>query len=321
MPNLISFDEAIKQTDGEDRALLIGNGFSAKFFPYPSLLEAADLKEKSPVRNLFERMATADFEAVVCALEGAVIVEQAFGNERHAEELQIAAKEVRAELVATAQKLHPTHREDLDYTVGKEFLANFGSVFSLNYDLLLYWLSLETRQLRDGFGLGKVRGSFRGPFREDAHCDIFNLHGGLHLFDNDAGEMHKALHAGEGVIATISKMIVDERKMPIYVAEGTSDQKMHKINSVPYLKHCYDKLEGNGAAIFIYGHSADENDAHIYHAIFRSEAKHVYFGIYQADDEKVRLLDGCLANYQKSVGSSIEYTFFDSATASVWHSE
>ena len=320
MPDVISFDEAIERTKGEDRALLIGNGFSAKYFTYASLLEASDLEEGSPSRNLFERLETADFEAVVRALESAVVVEQAFKNEDHAEELRASAQKVREALVAAVQKTHPAHREDLEYTVGAKFLANFASVFSLNYDLLLYWLNLEARQLRDGFGLGEDHGSFRGPFREDAHCHIFNLHGGLHLFDNGAGEMQKALHTGDGVIATIAKTIVEKRRLPIYVAEGTSGQKMRKINSVHYLRHCYDQLRRNGAAIFVYGHSADENDAHIYRAIFGSEAKHLFFGVYQPDEEKLRHLDGALAKYQKSAGSSMEYTFFASETASVWPS-
>ena len=38
MPDVISFEEAIQKTDGEDRALLIGNGFSAQYFTYASLL-------------------------------------------------------------------------------------------------------------------------------------------------------------------------------------------------------------------------------------------------------------------------------------------
>ena len=34
MPEVFSFEKAIQQTEDEDRALLIGNGFSAKYFTY-----------------------------------------------------------------------------------------------------------------------------------------------------------------------------------------------------------------------------------------------------------------------------------------------
>lgn len=39
MPEVIDFEEAMKRTEEEDRALLIGNGFSAPYFSYRNLLE------------------------------------------------------------------------------------------------------------------------------------------------------------------------------------------------------------------------------------------------------------------------------------------
>ena len=198
------------------------------------------------------------------------------------------------------------------------FLAHFSTVFTLNYDLLLYWVNLEKQLLRDGFGLGKTNGAFHGPFSEGAHCHVYSLHGGLHLFDNGSGEIMKAIDRGDGVIATITKTIASGRRFPVYVTEGSSSQKMRKINSVAYLRHCYDKLLENPAIMFVYGHSADENDAHIYNAIFRSGAEHLYFGIYQPDAAKLNALDGLLAKYQRTIGSSTKYTLSDSETAKVW---
>ena len=93
---------------------------------------------------------------------------------------------------------------------------------------------------------------------------------------------------------------------------------MRKINSVAYLRHCYEKLRQSSATIFIYGHSADENDAHVYRAIFESERKHIYFGVYKPDAEKLETFDGLLAKYQKTFNSGTKYTFFDSESAQVW---
>jgi len=318
MPECISFDEAIEQTKDEDRTLLIGNGFSAKYFTYSTLLAASALEDGKPIRNLFEKLDTVDFEAVVRALEDAVIVEKAYANDAHAAELEQHAQQVREALVHALNRTHPAHRQDLDYRSSAEFLAHFNIVFSLNYDLLLYWLNLERGVLRDGFGLAQDMGRFRGPFSEDADCHVFNLHGGLHLFDNGTGEMLKALDRGQGVIATITDTIVNDQRLPVYVAEGTSAQKMKKINSVAYLRRCYDMLRRNGAAIFVYGHSADENDKHIYHAIFASKAKRIFFGVYRPNDDKLRQLDGLLAKYQRSAGSDVGYAFFDSDSAKVW---
>ncbi|WP_419695530.1 DUF4917 family protein [Mesorhizobium muleiense] len=320
MPDVIEFDETMKQTEGEDRALLIGNGFSAQYFSYRNLLDNSGLAAGTPVRNLFDALGTVDFEVVVHALEGAVLVEQAYGNDAHASDIKADAQKVREALVEAVNSTHPKHRDDLGskYTSSADFLSCFSTVFSLNYDLLLYWVNLEKRLLRDGFGLGKSAGSFHGPFSEDAYCHLYNLHGGLHLFESGAGDIMKAVDTGSGVIDTITEEIAKNGRFPVYVSEGTSDQKIRKINSVAYLRDCLNILRSNSAVMFIYGHSADENDAHVYRAIFESEAKHIYFGVYKPDGEKLRALDGLLAKYQKTAGSMIGYTFFDSGSAKVW---
>lgn len=82
--------------------------------------------------------------------------------------------------------------------------------------------------------------------------------------------------------------------------------------------HCYDMLVDNPATMFVYGHSADDNDTHIYRAIFGSTVEHVYFGVYKPDETKLKELDGLLAKYQRTAGSSADYTFFDSESAKIW---
>src|SRR6185295_3230928 len=118
-------------------------------------------------------------------------------------------------LVKAINDTHPEHKGELAFELdsGAKFLAHFATVFSLNYDLLLYWLNLEKAKLRDGFGLGADigGGEFRGPFSEHAYCDIFNLHGGLHLFRDEAGDIYKAQNTGKGVIATITMAITQAR--------------------------------------------------------------------------------------------------------------
>lgn len=322
MPELIHFREALRRSTGQQRALLLGNGFSANYFNYRSLLDMSELVEDSSVWNVFSALGTADFEAVIRALEGAVLVEQAYKNNIHADQLISDAQEVRKALVKAINVTHPAHRLDIGskYTYSAAFLDHFSMVFSLNYDLLLYWVALENGRLTDGFGYGRTVGSFRGPFNSLSPCNLYNLHGGLHLFETIGGELEKAVDTGSGVIATITSAIERERRLPLYVAEGTSSQKMHKINSSAYLRFCYDILSWNSEVIFVYGHSADDNDAHIYRAIFNDTGKreHLYFGIYKQDTEKLRTLDGILAKYQKTAGSSLAYTFFYSESANVW---
>lgn len=158
-------------------------------------------------------------------------------------------------------------------------------------------MNLEKALLRDGFGLGDQIGSFLGPFKEHAYCNTYNLHGGLHLFQRPDGEIEKCVNAGDGVIAEITDTILTNKRLPVYVAEGTSSAKLRKINSVAYLRHCYDKLRTNAATLFIYGHSADSNDAHIYRAIFSSEIEHIYFGVYRPNAADLKGFSSQLAMY------------------------
>jgi len=115
LSDAISFQEAVEATKGEDRALLVGNGFSIDYFNYKTLLEEAGLEDGSPIKALFDGLDTVDFEAVIRAMEDAVIVERAYGNDEHASELEADAQAVREALVnaVNARGAGTTGRTDL----------------------------------------------------------------------------------------------------------------------------------------------------------------------------------------------------------------
>jgi hypothetical protein len=46
--------------------------------------------------------------------------------------------------------------------------------------------------------------------------------------------------------------------------------------AVPYLKLCFQRLQESAGAFFVYGSSVNDNDAHIYNALFRSKISHLY---------------------------------------------
>ena len=77
---------------------------------------------------------TVDFEEVIHAMEDAVVVERAYGNDDHAVQLVADAQIVRQALVTAVNATHPAHRDDLvfKYYSAVAFLSHFGSVFSLN---------------------------------------------------------------------------------------------------------------------------------------------------------------------------------------------
>jgi hypothetical protein len=199
-----------------------------------------------------------------------------------------------------------------------KFLSQFDAIFTVNYDLQLYWVILEdTKRFQDGFGLAEDRNGFRWPFKTDAHCNVYNLHGGLQLFKTTDNEVEKRIDQGSGVIDAIASTILEAKRLPLYVAEGTSIQKLAYIYSVPYLRHCYEKLRQSGNAFFVYGHSASANDAHIFDALFDSEISHLYFCVHRPTAD-VAAIDGELARHQKRNDSEIQYTLVDAETANIW---
>jgi hypothetical protein len=320
VPATITFDEAMKAVEAGPRSLLLGNGFSSRYFSYRTLLEKCGLVADDPVRVLFDRLKTVDFERVVRALEQAAEVEQAYGNAKHAGQLIKDADRVREALVHAIKDTHPAHREDIKDVIPScsAFLARFDPVFTLNYDLLLYWVSLfNEARLPDGFGLGEKRNGFLGPFSAGGHCKTYNVHGGLHLF-RDGVLVQKRIDGGKGVIDAIAQTITAGKRFPLYVAEGTSPAKLTRIKASDYLSHCYETLKASTGFFFVFGHSADPNDAHIYDAIFRSDIAHLYFCVFQPTDEKLKNFRGELTRYRERTGSKIDFTFIDSESAHVW---
>ncbi|MDF2119644.1 DUF4917 family protein [Roseiarcaceae bacterium H3SJ34-1] len=308
-------------TEDQNRSLILGNGFSIKYFSYKTLFAAAKLSTDDPISRLFGQLKTVDFEKVVLALEEAAIVEEAYGNVDHAKQLVDDGMSVRRKLVELVRVTHPGHREDIADTIPHcvDFLLPFQKIFTFNYDLLLYWVCLERpKHFKDGFGLGKESNGFLGPFQSAAHCSIYNLHGGLHLFEQSDGNVAKRI-APHGIIDAIAQSIVDEKMFPIYVAEGSSQAKMKKINSNAYLRHCYDVVSKIDGVAVIYGHSAARNDTHIYRALFSNpKLQHIYFCVHKptaAIDE----IDGELARYKTMFGRKLGYTFVDSETCRIWN--
>lgn len=318
MQDVISFDAALKKIGADSCSILLGNGFSADYCGYKTLLEKSGLPNDAPCRVMFEKLDTLNFERVVRALEDAAAVEDVYGHQEQVGRLLADAEAVRKALIGAIQAAHPTHLEKIKDLIPScvEFLSPFKRVFTTNYDLLLYWVVIKSKRFGDGFYLAKDENGFRGPFQEDHRCNVYNIHGGLHLFLRKDGETEKRLAGEDGGLEAIAQTITDEDRFPIYVAEGNTQSKRARIASVPYLELCFQRLKESGGCFFVYGSSADDNDAHIYNALFTSNISHLYFCIY--DQNELATIDGKLANYQKSNRSKVKYTFVDSKSAAVW---
>lgn len=319
MADVISFENALKESGEKPRSLLVANGFSIKYFHYGTLLDNSGLQNTDSLRRLFDEIKTKDFERVLRILRDAASVCRAYEWKEQTGLLAADIPKLRDALVTAIRKTHPPHRDAIAAIIPPcvEFLEKFERIFTLNYDLLLNWVTLENGTFSDGFGLGKKSNGFIAPFTTGAKCSVFNLHGGLHLFRGSGDTLEKRIDEGNGVIDAISSTIKKGERLPLYVAEGTSEAKLFRIRNNAYLQHCYEHFEANTNTLFVYGHSADDNDAHILNAIFKSRIERVYFSVYPPSND-TNAIDGQLAKYRARNGSKVEYALFDARTASVW---
>jgi hypothetical protein len=320
----ISFSEAIEQSDTV-RSLLIGNGFSiaqaGAQFSYASLLDRAGLEPDNPVRKVFTTLNTFDFEQVMQALQHAAQIEDAYEEADKAALFRNDAIAVREALIHAFRKVHPGISFDIPQEQREQcgkFLQNFENIFTLNYDLLLYWVILKMGgyAFTDGFGLGETEGGFR-TFSPLAKCNTHYLHGALHLFLGPKRETLKRIVTRSTIINDITNTIRARDQLPLFVSEGSSVQKMARINSVPYLRWAYDKLKDLKGSVFVYGHSIAENDFHLYNALFSSEIDKLFVCVHCPNENlqgiRERLAPFLLRN------DEIDVLYIDSATVNVWH--
>lgn len=319
---VLSFDEALRQIGDSQINLLIGNGFSIaqdrNRFTYRNLLEKANLLPTDPILQVFQRFNTVDFEVVIHALEHAAKVEDAYGNSAQRDLFLQDADRVRESLIDAIRAVHPQIQYDIpqgELTQCGRFVSKFTNIFTLNYDLLLYWVNLNTapRPHSDGFGLGQTGGSFL-EFSPQGICSMYNLHGGLHLFLAGDKNTLKRRSTTTTIVADIETTIRGGR-LPIFVAEGSSLQKRNKIDSVPYLRHCFETLREKNEPIFIVGHSADPNDAHVYEAVFEGNSAEVYFCVF---DPTNNLLQARQRMAPYNVGPNKPLYFVDSSSIPIW---
>ncbi|MEO0428339.1 MAG: DUF4917 family protein [Pseudomonadota bacterium] len=317
---VLKFDEAFYSgTSSMPRHILLGNGFSIKYFSYPSLLKASKISGESSIGKLFDLLEITDFEIVIKALEDASVVDRAFQDSSDSK-YQSSARQVRSYLIDAITKCHPQSHSSLGIQYADKFLSKFDKIFTVNYDIFLYWISLHgDRRFTDGFGKGLKINGFRRPFQKDAHCCTYFCHGGLHLFETEDRELEKIERInGKSLLQRISETIENEHRYPVYVAEGSTEKKLSKIRSVPYLSHCLDELSRLEGELYIFGHSADTNDRHIYQAIFSSNVRKIYISVFRKTANERRELFSNMEAHKIREGSEAKIFLFDAESANVW---
>jgi Domain of unknown function (DUF4917) len=351
---IISFEEAIQHsTQYKKRNLLLGNGFSIackpNVFRYSALYNQADFSEATEIKAVFDSLGTEDFESVIKALEGAAkLLPNYLDNSLVTEKLKNHADLIKDLLLKTIAHNHPLTPNDItetQYWACQKFLSHFlnsdneGRVYTLNYDLLLYWALMHEKNPfsvdspnfvgKDGFGEDQDTEDadyvvWKGEDAANGQ-NIHYLHGALHLFDSGS-ELKKYTWNRKGIpLIEQAQSAIAKDMYPLFVSEGTSQQKLARIRHHAYLQHSYKSFHSvmaqAGQTLFIYGHSLAENDGHILKKIGRGKIPVMYVSLHGKVDSPLNMKIITTAQTIKSMRQQrnpLEVLFYDAAGATVW---
>ena len=337
---LPNFEEALTDSHRLSRRhVLLGNGFSIAcrpdIFLYGKLYEQADFSKLSPTaKKAFEALGTQDFERVIKALRDTKAIVEAYDGVPQAfiDTLQSDADGLRELLVETIAHSHPAWpgaSSDEEYAHCRAFLENFNTVYTFNYDLLLYWAQMHTDEgvaptSDDGFRKSDVDYDAAYVVWEPSQSHEQNtwfLHGALHVFDAGT-EIQKYTWVNTGVrLVDQIRNALKKGYFPLFVSEGTSAEKLERIRHSDYLSKAYRSFSEITGALFIYGHSLAENDEHYLKRIEKGKVSQLYIGLHGDPDSAsnkriVRRADQMANNRRR--GATLSISYFASSTARVW---
>lgn len=345
MTEILDFGDAIAASaHNAKRHLLLGNGFSIALkpdiFSYGSLLDNAKFKTAPDVPQLFQELQTNDFEVVICHLQDTATVVRVYRPrlQKLIAKLLADSEAIKDALVNAVAQRHPSRPYDItdgQYAACRIFLHNFNSIFTLNYDVLLYWALMHADV--DDLNFNADDG-FRHPeedpdqpwvtWQQGRSATVSYLHGALHLFDAGS-EIRKYTWSKTDVpIVDQIREALNYNAFPIFVAEGNSETKLNRIMHSAYLHKATRSFEGcckGKNAIFIYGHSLAENDDHILKYVASGTASDLFVSLFgdptSAINQTIIGRANALADRRDAlVGPSkpLKVQFFDAASAQVW---
>lgn len=339
---LLTFQEALNKAealnkqypDYNGKSVLLANGFSIDcckdLFTYEKLFDTADFSKE--INNVFCEFGTFDFEKIIKKLNDTSKIVNIYNSENAiVQQLESDANKIKNELVNAISKKHPVHQHiipDYKFCSAYKFLSNFKDIYTLNYDMLLYWtlmlkkrnenlikyLKFDKNEYKDNFG--RIYDEL--CWYKSTKQNIFYLHGALHLFDNGY-DIVKAETTSEENLMDIIKKRLDNEQYPLIVAEGSSEEKLNKISHNKYLQNALDDLRYVNGNLFIHGHSLDENDRHIFNAINSSGyLKQIFISVFEPEKNFKQIQQKALSIFIDGQHNHKNIFFYDAESANVW---
>jgi len=324
--SLQTFEDAFsKLKPGEKPSILLANGFSQAWdhsiFNYQNLLQKADFGTRNTlIKDIFDNFKTYDFEKIMRALEAAESVCVSYGfDQTKIDEIKADQETLKSSLVDVISQTHPPRSSRVttqQYKIARSFIERFQNIFTLNYDLLLYWIVNKNDVDRKGYFTDD---GFRGTtWKNELSQDVYFLHGGLHIYDNGSS-IHKHTFKKDDDTSIVEQVRenLSQGKFPLFVSEPTHEKKLARIKHNPYLNYCFGALENLGESLFIHGHSMADNDAHVFDQITKSSVSKVFISIF--GDESSKQNKETIANATRFIKTpKISIEFYDASTAPIW---
>ncbi len=338
-----SFEDALTQGQGHKRVLL-GNGFSIAWrpdiFSYGSLYDRANFGEGvNCIQQVFDQLDTRDFEIVMRALKNAASIVGVYKPEQEdlVEQVSHDSERLRDILVETIANNHPDRPNAVEanqYQACRQFLSNFVDVYTLNYDLLLYWTVMQDDpDPTDPISVPMNDGFLSDPDDPDADwvtwdssqsAKLHYLHGALHLYDaGSTVQKYTWSRAGLALVDQV-RVALESNKFPLFVAEDTAANKMKKIAHSQYLHKNFRSLQTIGGTLYSYGFGFGNSDQHVLRAIARNKVTRLHVGIF-GDPESPSNLD-VVASIERLKADrqqfnrryNLDVQYFDSSSVNVW---
>lgn len=313
--------------------LILGNGASISVsdnFDYPSIFEKAKEEEyiDEPLERIFDDLQTKDFEFVLRELWHSKEINRVLNLDPESK-VSEAYDNVKDALINTVCSIH----ENVTYDSEKEklkkasiFLSQFSKIFSLNYDLLVYWAIMigndnVPNKFKDGFTYGGVFNWEKALNPEDSTI-VFYPHGNLVIGRHIEGGDFKICADGRrrhDLLNTIIDKWREENFIPVFVSEGNKEQKKRTIFQSPYLEPIYNYFLRNiGNSVVIYGWSMKARDDHILEAICKKKPVKFAVSLYTNRPEYTETKERIKNKLRSKLGQQIPIYFFKAQSEGCW---
>jgi len=326
---LETFDDVLASMNKKpDRKfhLLLGNGFSvaydASIFSYNALHHFVTNLKDDDLTKILSVISTRNFEVIMQYLDSCSALISAFGGDPALKgRVDAASTKLKASLLGAVKALHPEHvfavpeeRSKACASFLRRFLDREGSIYSTNYDLLLYWV-LMRNGANHGDGCGRELLNANDEFlpaedqewseltwgKRRENQNVFYLHGALQFFDSGVAVIKEEYDAYNYLLRKIGARM-QKGEYPIFVTAGDGEEKLRHITHNQYLTYCYDSLCKAEGSLVTFGFGFGESDEHIITAINRAARNgrktpnklwSIYIGVFSdADQEHIEQIEG-----------------------------